>query len=369
VRCPIGKKRIVRSTKSEGKQGAIEFAKSFYDDLILLQRKKLPLSSSPTFERCAEEVIKEESNRAAAGECSKEFSTFFEYSVRARILPCFAGISVSDVTFQLIGNFVQNLRDANLASSTIKKYLVFVRKILIYACQHRLLGSLPPFPKVKVKDKARPWLNEQEYAALLKGANDVVGDFVRGTKITQELRYFITFMVNSFLRPSDWYKLKHRHVEVSKEGDLEILKLSLPETKAANNTVVTMPVAVNIYKNLTAMQRAAGYGNPDDYVFLPGFANRTYAKDTMRRQLDHLLHKTNLKQSPAGDARSIYSLRHTAICFRIIKGDNVNLLLLARNCLTSVQMLDRFYCQPLASESNIPGLISFRAGQAKSKDG
>ena len=366
VRYPVGKKRLVRSTKTVAKQEAIEFAKTFYEDVLLRQREKLPLSSSPTFARCADELIQQELNLAKSGERSEAFSRFLEYSVRARIIPFFKNIDVNEVNFQLLNNFIHGLRDEKLAPATIKKYLVFVRKILTYAHQRGIIDTLPPFPKVKVKDKARPWLNENEYVLLRKTARMVTGDVVRGTVITDELRHFITFMVNSFLRPSDWYKLKNCHVSESKQGDVVILKLSLPEAKAANNTIVTMPVAADIYKRILKLQQSIGFGTLDDYVFLPGYTNRDYAQATMRSQFDYLLRKANLKTSPAGDSRAIYSLRHTAICLRIIKGDHVNLMVLARNCLTSVQMLDRFYCQPLSAESNIQSLISFRDGKPKS---
>ena len=44
VRYPIGKKRLVKSTKTETKQGAITFAKTFYEELLIRQRQKLPLA-------------------------------------------------------------------------------------------------------------------------------------------------------------------------------------------------------------------------------------------------------------------------------------------------------------------------------------
>jgi hypothetical protein len=39
----------------------------------------------------------------------------------------------------------------------------------------------------------------------------------------------------------------------------------------------------------------------------------------------------------------------TAIALRLLRGENVDLVVLARNCRTSVTMLDRFYCRHLSA--------------------
>jgi hypothetical protein len=69
---------------------------------------------------------------------------------------------------------------------------------------------------------------------------------------------------------------------------------------------------------------------------------------------------TKLDTSVAGDARTIYSLRHTAIMYRLIFGVGINTLMLARNARTSVEMIDRFYAKPLTGEMNVAMLQSRR---------
>ena len=54
------------------------------------------------------------------------------------------------------------------------------------------------------------------------------------------------------------------------------------------------------------------------------------------------------------------SLRHTAIMYRLLFGDGINTLALARNARTSVEMIDRFYAKPLSGEMNIAMLQSRR---------
>ena len=46
--------------------------------------------------------------------------------------------------------------------------------------------------------------------------------------------------------------------------------------------------------------------------------------------------------------------------YRLLFGDGINTLLLARNARTSVEMIDRFYAKPLSGEMNIEALQSRR---------
>jgi len=61
-----------------------------------------------------------------------------------------------------------------------------------------------------------------------------------------------------------------------------------------------------------------------------------------------------------GESRTLYSLRHTCIMYRLLYGEGVNTLVLARNARTSVEMIDRFYAKPLSGEMNIEMLQSRR---------
>jgi hypothetical protein len=67
-----------------------------------------------------------------------------------------------------------------------------------------------------------------------------------------------------------------------------------------------------------------------------------------------------MKETASGKNRTIYSLRHTAIMLRLIKGDNIDLLTLARNARTSVEMIDRFYARHLTAEMNLEKFQSVR---------
>jgi hypothetical protein len=124
-----------------------------------------------------------------------------------------------------------------------------------------------------------------------------------------------------------------------------------------------MPSAVKTYIELLwyHIGRDELGDEPEEaYVFLPQYQNRDYALKQLQRQWEVLMAHTRLDTSVAGDARTIYSLRHTAIMHRLIFGVGINTLMLARNARTSVEMIDRFYAKPLTGEMNVAMLQSRR---------
>jgi len=55
-----------------------------------------------------------------------------------------------------------------------------------------------------------------------------------------------------------------------------------------------------------------------------------------------------------GKAHSIYSLRHTAICMRIVNSQGrVNIFTLAKNAGTSVDQIERFYARHLPMSKDL----------------
>ena len=246
--------------------------------------------------------------------------------------------------------------------------------ILKYAQRVGVITSLPAFPKLKTVDTARSWFNSGEYGALHSVCRSKIGQavkvsakdgsFLRNVTITQELYDLVIFMTNSFIRPTDVKVLQHKHVAVVR-GKETYLRLTHPPTKGHGSPVVTLEMAVEVYDRLLERQKSEGYGKLDDYLFQPDQQNRDYALRNLSRQFDQLLKLANLKEGPNGDARTLYSLRHTCIMNRLIKGDNISLLTLARSARTSAEMIDRFYAKHLTAEMNIEQLQSSRFDREK----
>ena len=123
-----------------------------------------------------------------------------------------------------------------------------------------------------------------------------------------------------------------------------------------------MPWAVRVYERIKARNEGKGKAGKEDYVFMPDFGvkQRDRALKLLQHLFDALLDLLGIKMSPQGDPRTIYSLRHSSIMFRLLYGASIDTLKLARNARTSPEMIDRFYAAPLMGEMAIAELQSKR---------
>jgi hypothetical protein len=62
--------------------------------------------------------------------------------------------------------------------------------------------------------------------------------------------------------------------------------------------------------------------------------------------------------------RTLYCLRHTSIMFRLLYGQGIDMLALARNARTSVPMIEKFYAATLDGEMNVTMIQSRRTQKA-----
>jgi hypothetical protein len=112
-----------------------------------------------------------------------------------------------------------------------------------------------------------------------------------------------------------------------------------------------MPAAVSVYERICERYSDS---QAEDYIFLPNYLNRITASKIIQRQFNELLDRESLELDPqTGKKHMLYSLRHTAICMRIINSEGkVNIFNLAKNAGTSVDQIERFYAKylPLSAE-------------------
>jgi hypothetical protein len=272
--------------------------------------------------------------------------------------------------------FAQYLSQS-FSTTTISQYLIVVRKVLSLAVVKGLLDKLPDFPKIRVTTTPRGAFTPSEYWKIIRTARKLTGqsppDIGGSLRKTYRLRQadyampddiarVIGFMVHSFIRPSDLKTLKHRHVEVIRNGNT-YLRLTLPETKRHSKPIVTLQPAVRIYEQIVKQREVQGLARPGDYVFLPHLQDRNYAHWVMAFYFNWVLQRTGLKQGPHGQDRSLYSLRHSAITFRLLYGQGIDLLTLARNARTSVDVINNHYASTVCGEQNIALLQSRRSRQ------
>ena len=331
------------------------------------------------FAALARQVVETESNRVDRGELSAASLGILRNRLDAHVLPFFRYIPPAEVTPGLLDDFVLRLSKHDLSSNTISQYMVVVRKLLKLTVRHGLLREVPEMPSVRVVSQPRSMLKLTDYAAVVRTAHRLQRQGVqaplvkdsggqrerfwvapKNLSLAPDLAWVIVFMVNAFVRPGDLRQLQHKHVTVVR-GDNLYLRLNLPETKSHDKPIVSLRPAVRVYQTALAHGLANGYGKPDDYVFLPAETDRNYALAVLGFWFKWVLREAGIgTEDELGHQRTLYSLRHTAIMFRLLYGKGIDMLTLARNARTSVQMIERFYASSLSGEMNVQMLQSRR---------
>jgi hypothetical protein len=365
---PSQKRRIVKTTKTPDRVEAISIAEEFLNRLgargIL---KEVP--QTRTFENFANKLLLNEKARGERGEISPRLWTVTKFYLDHKKWGILRRFAKSDIATIQTKHYHQYLdwvqeQDSSLRPATLNHIASVFAKVMKLARQEGIIDFIPATPRVKRQDNPRSFFRfyplverkHDEYQLLLTTAKTMAEEKVRvrETIVTDELYDFILFMVHSFLRPteSEIYSLTHR--DVAWADNPKRLIITIRKGKTGHRISNTMPAAVSVYNRIK--MRYQGYKN-DDFLFLPAYKNRASAKRIMQRQFNALLERCHLKEDRYSKAvHTVYSLRHTAICMRIIlsKGQ-VNIFNLAKNAGTSVDQIERFYARnlPLSKEMAI----------------
>ena len=403
VRYYADKKIYKRTTKTEVKRDALEAAKRFYDDVNLRMREKgfdgipaeINVAEVATFARVTRLLMESEEAKVKRNQLSKISYDNMLLRFNKHILPFFSDRDVRSINYRILDEFLQKIsqqEEPKLSVSTISAYMGLTRKVLQHAARMNFVDNIPEFPKVGVEDKSRGWFTVAEYKDLVKTAKKLMdkkvewrmhssgegGSYfclpgeqiepndrlVRRVHIDRDLPDLIVFMVNSYIRPTDIKNMQHAHVHVIKR-EWNYLRLTLPPSKGHSFPITTMPWAVKVFERIC--RRRLKYlpeGStilPSQYVFMPRSGSRDAALKSLQRQFDVVMEMAGVKNnSPTGEQRTLYSLRHSSIMFRLLYGRAIDTLTLARNARTSPEMIDRFYAAPLQGEMNVGMLQSKR---------
>jgi hypothetical protein len=326
-------------------------------------------------EEVAYAMLESERARSERGEIAAHAYTMTACRVRKHILPFFKDYLINRINFEQAEHFLNYLSAQGYKSTTLSLYMLTLRKVLTTAHAYQWISQVPQLPKVKVETSSRGGFNVQEYLMLLRTAWKMCkivdpekqathrstqgGIYTKTLGVPHEMAWLIGFMVNSFVRPADIKMIQHKHVQIIR-GEYTYLRLSLPETKKHKGQIITLPAAVRIYESLTAYLGERDLAGPEDYLFMPQIKDRAAAIVLLEGHFRKILINSNLRFSHLGQRRTLYSLRHSAITFRLLYGKNIDLLTLARNARTSAEMIDKFYASELTAEMNVDMLHSRR---------
>ena len=333
---------------------------------VSLLKDKRPAEREFAFKSFADKTLKKEEQRTIRGlrsvgsyKAMKWCINNDEWGLNRR----FGSLDIREITTSDFTDYMAYLDDTNpkWAASTKNIIQSTFRNVMKLARNDRIIDHLPETPRSRQKDNPRPFFqfyplvskDRDVYQRILESSRDLSDrmEYVRGIRVTDELYDLILFVTHSFVRPitSELFALRHRDVSIAEEP--KRLILTIRDGKTGYRVANTMEAAVTVFERIKKRNIDA---KPDDFLFLPQYENRITAGKVVQRQFKRVMENAEVQvDQQTGMKHSIYSLRHTAICMRIILSQGqVNIFNLAKNAGTSVEQIERFYARnlPLSAE-------------------
>lgn len=360
---PNTKKYLVRSTKETARLKARETAEELARDLAG-GKKVVPKEFA--FNHYAQRFIQKGHRLVANGERNANYiktASYFINQDEFGLVKHFGASDVRELKTRHWAEFLDQLgkKRPDLSPSTRNMLSATFRNVLKVAREDGVIDDVPDTPRTRQKDNPRPFFRfhplvpkeRDAYKILLDTARTLCDGTIkiRGVPITQELYDVILFITHTFVRPTttELYALRHNDIQVA--ANPRRLLITIRNGKTGFRIANSMGVAVSVYDRVCKRNPEA---KGEDFLFLPEYKNRITAARLIARQFNHLLQEAGIKHDPFTQAdHTVYSLRHTAICMRIILSEGqVNIFNLAKNAGTSVEQIERFYARnlPLSAE-------------------
>jgi integrase len=336
------------STKEDELAQAKQYAEDWYLGLRGKARAGL-LKTEKTFEQTADQFEKEY-EIITEGHRSPRWVEGHKIRIRLHLKPFFGKLGLSEVTPGKVQEYrVHRISTSTTgkapARSTMHDEIVTLRLVLKTGVRHNWLSHVPDLsPPYRTQGKIvhRPWFSPEEYKQLYTATREHSKKALPHFRWNAEqVHDYVLFIANTGLRPDEAKNLQHRDVTiVDDESTRErILEIAV-RGKRGVGFCKSMPGAVAPYERLLA--RAKPRSNEDN-VDGPKFPQTTEPvfPGNHIKLFNGVLRRANLKLDREGNKRTAYSLRHTYICMRLMEGADIYAL--AKNCRTSVEMIQKFY--------------------------
>jgi hypothetical protein len=161
----IDGKYIRKTTKTDDKADAIQFAKELYDSVRLSDR--LDEQKHPhAFAAAARGFLKHQENQISAGDLDARNQYEDQRKLEKDVLPYFRTMDVGKITKQTLNEYLASLNERKLSKSTRNKHLIVIRKVLSHAYDAGSLKALPSFPTIGQDANPRGFFDAKEYRRL-----------------------------------------------------------------------------------------------------------------------------------------------------------------------------------------------------------
>jgi integrase len=340
----VGGKQYRATTKREELRQACDIAEDWYLELRGKFKRgdvgKLEeVNGEKLFIDAAEEFIRE-FPIMTDGQRNAQYVKGHERRLRKNLIPFFGEKGVSQVTSGQIHEYRLQRMEAfkakygkPLARQTLHQEIVVLRQVLKLAIRKGDLSALPDLTqpyRSNAKISHRAWFSPEEYKLLYQTTRERAKNPPHNVHRNdyEDLHDYVLFMVNSGLRPDESHRIHVRDVNVVDDaGSKEtILEIDI-RGKRGVGFCKSMPGAVHPFQRIIKRHKLGS----TDLIF----------PKQQQSLFNIILNELELKFDREGQRRTFYSLRHTYICFRLMEGADVYQI--AKNCRTSVQMIEDFY--------------------------
>ena len=261
------------------------------------------------------------------------------------------------------------MRDKPPARSTLHNELVTLRQVLKTAIRQGWLQHLPDLSapyRTQGKIVHRPWFSPAEYKQLYEATRAYARQpfHERDRWNAEQVHDYVLFLANTGLRPDEANNLQHRDVAIVEDDATgeTILEIEV-RGKRGVGFCKSMPSAVRPYERLLgrakpvqAESRREGqrrrreglpsYADAPPPIEFPEPTDPVFPGNHVRL-FNGILARSKLKRDRDEKPRTAYSLRHTYICMRLMEGADIYQI--AKNCRTSVEMIEKFYAAHIKS--------------------
>ena len=312
-----------------------------------VEEAKSTVSSTGHSFKEASRLFEDEYEILTEGERHPRYVKDHSARLRNHLIPFFGFLDVKDITAGRIQDYrLMRLRAARgkrvPSAGTLHHEIITLRHVMKTALRRGWIDHLPDFSTPYNKSKKvshRAWFSPEEYKQFYQATRKRVKE-LEGTQYqygAEQMHDYILFMANTGLRPDEANRLEYRDVDVVEDEETgQTILLIEVRGKRGVGYCKSMPGAVFPFQRL----RKRNQPKPTDLVF----------PHDHKKQFNTVLEQEGLKRDRHGNARTSYSLRHTYICLRLLQGADIYQV--AKNCRTSVEMIEKHYAVHLKNTIN-----------------
>jgi integrase len=343
----INGKYLVRSTKTDNLAVAKSIAENEYDKLRFHN-----LTSDGTlahsWEECERGFID-----SLLHDGTTRLSRIKNYKVKLGIVrKYFHSFPVHTIKTKTIEDYLSWRRDTykspysnyhspTVANKTLRSDLLALRQVLKYAKREDWIKVIPEFPKLTVTPRPGGWFSQEELGRLFNLSHRWIwqSDGISAEELSQR-RYtdcYMKWLLFTGMRVDEALQVRFEDVAVQDPDLSESLQDrclfvkvkggKLSYLKGTTEMIGLAPAVPAFWE----LQELTSNPQPTDLLF----------PVNPRERIQGLFEKAGLLIDERGQRRTAKSFRHTYIMKSLISG--VDVYALARNCRTSVKMIEQHY--------------------------